>query len=97
MEGLRPFGLSACGKLVLLKPNLVDLVRGRPVTTHPALLGAAAEAFLQLGAKEVVVAEGPGHQRDTEFVVQESGTKEVLTDLGLRFVDLNRDDLVKAS
>ncbi len=95
MEGLRLFDLSASGKLVLLKPNLVDLVLGRPVTTHPALLGAAAEAFLQLGAKEVVVAEGPGHQRDTEFVLEESGTKEVLRDLGLRFVDLNRDDLRK--
>lgn len=95
MDGIRLFGLRVRGKLVLLKPNLVDLVPGRPVTTHPALLGAAAEALFQLGAKEVVVAEGPGHQRDTEFVVQESGTKEVLTDLGLRFIDLNRDDLVK--
>jgi uncharacterized protein (DUF362 family) len=95
VEGLRLFDLSARGKSVLLKPNLVDLVPGKPVTTHPALLGAAAEAFLQLGAREVIVAEGPGHQRDTEFVLQESGTKEVLRDLGLRFVDLNRDDLVK--
>jgi uncharacterized protein (DUF362 family) len=95
MEGLRLFDLSVHGKLVLLKPNLVDLVPGRPVTTHPALLGAAAEAFLQLGAKEVVVAEGPGHQRDTECVLQESGTKEVLRDFRLKFVDLNRDDLRK--
>jgi uncharacterized protein (DUF362 family) len=59
MQGLRLFDLSVRGKSVLLKPNLVDLVPGRPVTTHPALLGAAAEAFLQLGAKEVVVAEDP--------------------------------------
>src|SRR4030095_8829933 len=80
-EGLRLFGLSVRRKLVLLKPNLVDLVPGRPVTTHPALLGAAAEAFFQLGAREVVVAEGPGHQRDTEFVLQESGTKDVLRGL----------------
>jgi uncharacterized protein (DUF362 family) len=94
-EGLQLFGLNCRGKSVLLKPNLVDVVPGKPVTTHPALLGAAAEAFLQLGAKEVVVAEGAGHQRDTEFVLQESGTKEVLKDLGLRFVDLNRDDLLK--
>lgn len=41
------------------------------------------------------MAEGPGHQRDTEFILQESGTKGVLRDLGLRFVDLNRDDLRK--
>ncbi|MCI0625629.1 MAG: DUF362 domain-containing protein [Acidobacteria bacterium] len=95
MEGLRLFGLGVRGKSVVLKPNLVDLVPGRPVTTHPALLGAAAEAFLQLGAKEVIVAEGAGHQRDTEFVLQESGTKQVLRDLRLRFVDLNRDDLLK--
>jgi uncharacterized protein (DUF362 family) len=95
MEGLRVFDLSIRGRLVLLKPNLVDLVPGKPVTTHPALVGAAAEAFFQLGAREVVVAEGPGHQRDTEFVLLGSGTKEVLRDLQLRFVDLNRDDLVK--
>jgi hypothetical protein len=84
LQGLRLFDLSVRGKSVLLKPNLVDLVPGRPVTTHPALLGAAAEAFLQLGAKEVV-AEEPGHQRDTEFVLHESGTKELLRNLGLRF------------
>jgi len=31
-----------------------------------------------LGAKNVLVGEGPGHQRDTELVLLDSGFKEAL-------------------
>jgi hypothetical protein len=51
MQGLRLFDLSVRGRSVLLKPNLVDLVPGRPVTTHPALLGAAAEDLPSAGCQ----------------------------------------------
>ena len=65
MEGLRLFDLDLGGKSVLLKPNLVEYIPGAEVNTNPRLVGAAATAFLALGAKTVLVGEGPGHQRDT--------------------------------
>jgi uncharacterized protein (DUF362 family) len=63
------------------------------VNTNPLLVGAAAGAFLALGAKTVVVAEGPGHQRDTYLVLAQSGFASQLQDRKLSFVDLNRDDV----
>ena len=59
LSGLREFHLNLRGKSVLLKPNLVEYIAGVEVNTNPVLVGAAAEAFLKLGAKSVVVGEGP--------------------------------------
>jgi uncharacterized protein (DUF362 family) len=87
--------LDLRGKSVLLKPNLVEYIAGVEVNTNPILVGAAAEALLQLGAKRVVVGEGPGHQRDTYLVLVESGLDAQLRSQGIEFVDLNRDELVK--
>ena len=95
MEGLRLFSLSLSGKAVLLKPNLVEYIAGREVNTNSMLVTAAAEAFLRLGARSVVVAEGPGHQRDTFLVLAESGLGDRLREQKLTFVDLNRDELTK--
>ena len=53
IEGLRLFDLSLRGKTVLLKPNLVEYIPGTEVNTDPRLVGAAASAFLALGAKSV--------------------------------------------
>ncbi len=58
-------------------------------------LGAAAQAFLKLGAASVVVGEGPGHQRDTYLVLTESGLADQLRRQKVHFVDLNRDELFK--
>src|SRR5689334_11669559 len=58
-DGIQLFNLSVRGKSVLLKPNLVEYVHGRPVNTDTWLIGAAAETFLRLGAASVTVAEGP--------------------------------------
>ena len=66
--GLRLFPIDVPGKTVVLKPNLVDYIPGNAINTHPVLVLAAAESFRHMGAKSVVVAEGPGHQRDTQFV-----------------------------
>ena len=63
------------------------------MNTNPLLVGAAADAFLALGAKTVVVAEGPGNQRDTYLVLAQSGFESQLRDRKLSFVDLNRDDV----
>ena len=83
----------ARGGRVVLKPNLVEYYQARRVNTHPALVAAAIEAFRALGAHEVIVAEGPGHQRDTEILLEQSGLDEVLMDEKSPFVDLNLDSI----
>ena len=95
IEGLKLFNLDLRGRSVLLKPNLVEHLPNRPINTHPLLVGAAASCFLRLGAKRVVVGEGPGHERDTEIVVSEAGFEKELRDRGVEFIDLNRDQLIE--
>ena len=93
--GIRLFNLNVRGKSVLLKPNLVEYIPGRPVNTDTQLIGAAAEAFLRLGAASVTVAEGPGHHRDTELLLHQTGLGDHLAQRNIRFVDLNRDELIR--
>jgi uncharacterized protein (DUF362 family) len=92
---LRLFPINVRGKTVVLKPNLVDFIPGNAINTHPILVVAAAEAFRRLGAKSVVVAEGPGHQRDTQLVLSQTGYEQSLRDERILFVDLNRDELIR--
>lgn len=94
-SGLRLFDLDVRGKSVLLKPNLVDYLPGSQINTHPLLVSSAAECFRKLGAQTILVGEGPGHQRDTELVLAESGMADALREQKVRFVDLNRDELVR--
>jgi len=78
------------GKRILLKPNLVETSQDAPhINTHPLVLRGTIEAFLRLGASTVMVAEGPGHRRDTLAVYEESGLADVLTEDRIRFYDLN--------
>src|SRR5690349_14491664 len=77
-EGLQQFAIDVCGKRVVLKPNLVDYLPGDAINTHPRVVLAAAEAFRRAGAASVTVAEGPGHQRDTQLVLAESGYESLL-------------------
>ncbi len=81
------------GKRVLLKPNMVEYAAERVINTHPALVAGAAQAMLRAGAASVVVAEGPGHRRDIEYLVTVTGLYDYLRDVGVRFVDLNHDDV----
>lgn len=77
------------GRKILLKPNLVEPSRAAPhMTTHPAMVVAAAEVFRGWGA-EVAVGEAPGHVRDTEMALIESGLAEALDDADVPFHDLN--------
>ena len=92
LQGIRHFRLPVVGRKIVLKPNLVEFDPAGVINTHPAVIAAAVEAFRRLGAREVVVAEGPGHRRDTEHLVAASGLFRTLTDLGARYVDLNHDD-----
>ena len=93
--GLRLFPIDILGKRVVLKPNLVDYAPGDAINTHPLLVLAAAESFRCMGAKSVIVAEGPGHQRDTQLVLSQSGYQQSLREEKIRFVDLNRDELIR--
>ena len=95
MQGLRLFHLNVRGKSVVIKPNLVEPLSG-PVWTHPALVIAAVQCFQRMGVRSIIVAEGPGHERDTEAVLTATGLAEPLQSLGIPFVDLNRDELVRA-
>jgi uncharacterized protein (DUF362 family) len=94
LGGLSLFRLDVRGMCVLLKPNLVEDLQG-PVNTNPVLIGAAARCFLRLGARRVVVGEGPGHQRDTELVIDAAGLKPILREKRVEFVDLNRVEVCR--
>jgi uncharacterized protein (DUF362 family) len=95
-DGLVACGLvpeSLRGKRVLLKPNMVEPARDAPhMTTHPAMVLAAVEVFRGWGAV-VSVGEGPGHVRDTEMALVESGIGEALDRLRLPFADLNYEEV----
>jgi uncharacterized protein (DUF362 family) len=97
-SGLRELGIGPAvirGKSVLLKPNLVEPCAEAPqVNTHPAVVRAAAEVMRAWGARRVLVAEGPGHCRDAQLVLEQSGLGAVLAESRLDFVDLNHDDVV---
>ena len=92
LSGFRELDISSDikDKRILLKPNLVETATGAPhINTHPLVLLGAIEAFLGLGAAAVMVAEGPGHRRDTLAVYEESGLADVLTEDRIPFHDLN--------
>lgn len=95
-DGLAASGIVADsfrGKRVLLKPNLVEPTRDCPhMTTHPAMIIAAAEVFRGWGAN-VTVGEGPGHVRDTDLALIESGVGEALDSEKLPFADLNYEEV----
>jgi uncharacterized protein (DUF362 family) len=92
-SALKELGMTAeevKGKRILLKPNLVETALEAPhINTHPLVMRGAVEAFLRLGARRVLVAEGPGHRRDTLQVLEESGLGETLREDKIPFVDLN--------
>jgi len=46
------------------------------------------------GASEIIVAEGPGHWRNVEYLVSASGLGDVLKQHGVAFVDINHDEPV---
>jgi uncharacterized protein (DUF362 family) len=81
------------GKRVLLKPNLVEFEADRPINTHPKLVAAACAAFQAAGAREVLIAEGPGHRRPTWDMAEAAGYFDALPRFESQFTDLNLDDV----
>ena len=96
-DGLRLLAPKIHGKRVLLKPNLVEYSPVAPINTHPALVVAVVDALHRMGAASVIVADGPGHIRDTDLLLFESGLRTQLDAVGrASFVDLNFDSVARA-
>jgi uncharacterized protein (DUF362 family) len=91
--GLRDLGVDVRGKRVFLKPNMVEYEAGTAINTDPLVVIGAAVAFRRAGASAVIVGEGPGHRRDTEYLLASTGLYDHLKDERIRFVDLNQDDV----
>jgi uncharacterized protein (DUF362 family) len=83
------------GKRVVLKPNLVEYHRDKVINTNPNVVAAVIELCRREEAAEVIVAEGPGHWRNVEYLVGASGLGDVLRHYKVPFVDLNHDEPVK--
>jgi uncharacterized protein (DUF362 family) len=77
---------------VVLKPNLVEYDPAGGINTHPAVIAAAIAAFTRLGARQVIVAEGPGHRRDHEYLLCASSFSSMLKEHRTPYVDLNYDE-----
>lgn len=89
--------LDVKGKRVVLKPNLVEFDRNTAINTHPLLVHASLEAFKSLGAAEVLIAEGPGHRRNTLDLADAAGYFETVPGFEDLFTDLNLDEIAKFS
>jgi uncharacterized protein (DUF362 family) len=92
-RGINLFKLDVKGKRILLKPNLVEFDANGVINTHPAVVEAAIDSFRSLGANKVVVAEGPGHRRDNQYLLTASGMYDVIKQHGVCYIDLNTDNL----
>ncbi len=80
-------------KKIVIKPNLVEFSIKRPINTDVRLVEALVKFLLESGAREVIIAEGPGHRRDTEAVWEKAGYFDLDRNLGVSLIDLNYDDL----
>jgi uncharacterized protein (DUF362 family) len=92
-EGLSVFNPPVKDKTVLLKPNMVGLDPLGVINTHPAVIAAARECFLRLGAAQVLIGDGPAMDRDTEAIVESVRLRDYAGPLAQSFVDLNVDDV----
>lgn len=92
-RGLQELGVDVRGRRVFLKPNMVEYESHSAINTHPLVVAGAALAFRSAGAASVIVGEGPGHRRDMEYLVAQTGLWDQLRENRIRFVDLNHDDV----
>lgn len=87
--------MRVAGKNVVLKPNLVEFSTYAPANTNPLFVAATVEAFRSLGARDVHIAEGPGHRRLTLDMAYDAGFFEAIPGFEERFTDLNLDDVAR--
>ena len=81
------------GKLVVIKPNMVDVSPDRPIHTDARLIETLILHLGDFGPREIVLAEGTSHNRDAEDLFRRSGYEAVAKRQGVRLVDLNYDDV----
>jgi uncharacterized protein (DUF362 family) len=87
--------VAVAGKSIVLKPNLVEFSSHAPANTHPVFVAAAYEAFRSLGARQVRIAEGPGHRRATLDMAYDAGFFEAVPEFDSNFTDLNLDEVTR--
>lgn len=92
-ETLLEFDPPIRGKTVLLKPNFVGPDPLGVMNTHPAVIAAARDSFLRLGASQVLIGDGPAMDRDTEAILESVNLREYIRTPSRVFVDLNVDDV----
>ena len=77
------------GKTVLLKPNILYPKKVEDaVCTHPVVVGACVKAFVELGAKEVLVGESPAMANSTSSA-KSTGIYDMVVQNGGTWVDFN--------
>lgn len=96
-RGAAACNLQARGKRVLLKPNLVEVETGAAIHTEVEILAAAVALFESLGAREIIIGEGPGHRRDAMFLAEVAGYRAGIPRFEKRFVNLNLDDVARVA
>jgi len=79
---------------VVLKPNLVDFVSGFPSFTHPRVTQTMIQLAREMGAREMIVADGSAFRRDMQAILDATGYTDMLAREKIPFLDLNYDDLV---
>jgi uncharacterized protein (DUF362 family) len=83
------------GRHIVLKPNLVEFEPLSGINTNPLLVHAAYEAFREMGAATVRIAEGPGHRRNTLDLADAAGYFKIIPGFEDIFVDLNVDEVTR--
>jgi uncharacterized protein (DUF362 family) len=81
------------GKKIVIKPNIADFSPDRPIHTDPLLIEALVVHLKDLGARTIILAEGPAHNRDTELLFRQTGFEALADRQGIQLVDLNYDDV----
>lgn len=81
------------GKRLLLKPNLLssDDTPLKPVNTHPEVVRAVAEFFLERGTAHIHVGDSCGSLSpgSTRRAIENTGLNEVASDLGLELFNVD--------
>lgn len=85
--------VNVAGKKVVLKPNFVEFEPESVINTNCIVVHAVFEAVKSMGAKEVRIAEGPGHRRTTLDLAEAAGYFETVPGFENVFTDLNTDDV----
>ena len=81
------------GKRVVIKPNIADFAPDKPIHTDTRIVESLILLLKSQGALEIILAEGPPHNRDTEWLFRATGYEALAKRQGVRLIDLNYDDV----